>query len=124
VRALKGRLERELVAEVALTISTPLPWRVLAAALEVSRVTPRILYWAEREGSEREGSERTKLATEPPCWPVAPKTTRSLDMVAVVRGLLGLVSGFLAGVVGLEAMAERLPASLEARREMAFMDGN
>ena len=61
-----------------LTIFTSTPWfnKAWAAGLEESRVTPRILNWLDKLVS-------AKMAriTEPPCFPVAPKTVMIFDMV-------------------------------------------
>lgn len=47
----------------------------LAFSELTSRVTARILYFWESSGSFS-----TYLMTELPCWPIAPKTARMLDM--------------------------------------------
>jgi len=64
------------------TISTPFAARACAFSLEGSLVMPRILNsFAVR------GSARTDWMTEPPWFPVAPKTTRSLDGLDILVAL-------------------------------------
>ena len=63
----------------ALMTSTPFLCKAWADGADGARVMARREYCFESSASLR-----TELMIEPPCWPVAPKTTRSLLMVVML----------------------------------------